>query len=43
MKDPTPFQVLKDSLKITFIFIISFMAIMWLAKYGEQIDNFLKP
>jgi hypothetical protein len=43
----TAIQVLKDSLKIAVIFIVSFLAIMWIAEHGEQIDTycnyFLRP
>jgi hypothetical protein len=43
----TALQVLKDSFKIAVIFIVSFLLISWIAKYGSEIDTycnyFLRP
>jgi hypothetical protein len=43
----TTLQILKDSLKIAVIFLVSFFVISWLAEHGAKIDYwcnyFLRP
>jgi hypothetical protein len=43
----TTLQILKDSLKVAVIFLVSFFAISWLAEHGAEIDYwcnyFLRP